>query len=746
LTARDPFAGVTLRARQDRAAAGPGLGVIEDAPAARMPLNARRGATRSSRRAFATAARRRRTASSPTATRRDGRRHRSRSRRQARARRRAVSRLRRADRRLARASAALRPTALLVGVAPPGGALPPAGAPIVQAIEAGLEIVSGLHQFLADDPSSRPPPRAAAAGIWDVRAARCALVRRQRLRRRRARRADGRQRLRRRQDDRRARTHARGARARARRAISGDRTNRHRDRGLGVPVDRTISDFTSGAVEELVVARPTPNCSSSKARAAINHPAFAAVTLGLLYGAAPDALVLVHLASRTQMEDYGTPLLAPGARLIELYEGLCAAVKPARVAGIALNTFGLDDAAARARSSARGSRRAALRRRRAQRPGRALRRDGAALRSKTLPLAMRSRGRLVRMRALVLGSAGLHARRSRRARAAASLDRCPACCASAARTSPTTSTRCSRTPDATDQVDALLFAPVFRYDPAASSCPNSRPRCRRYANGGISKDSKTIVLHFRRGVRWSDGAPLTARDLRFTWRAVMNKRNNVKPPMAGTTSRRSTCPTTIPRRPPQTARRRRARQLRRRRRQRVSAAARTSARQTALAQHAPPSTRTRSRAGRGCSRAGITARRSSSRPTRATGAVRRSCGPSVGRSFRIPIRSCRNSRPTRSIWIRASAKRSRARLASLAGVRVVSACRKLAPARDRLRAARLARRARAPRDRRSDRLGPHQRDGLPRLQRARARATSRPTRGPRRRLGSTATIRRTRGA
>jgi uncharacterized NAD-dependent epimerase/dehydratase family protein len=57
--------------------------------------------------------------------------------------------------------------------------------------------------------------------------------------------------------------------------------------------------------------------------------------------------VLVHYVARTSVEGYGTPLLSY-KRLIEVYEGLCATVKPARVVGIALNTLGLDDAAARA--------------------------------------------------------------------------------------------------------------------------------------------------------------------------------------------------------------------------------------------------------------------------------------------------------------------------------------------------------------------------------------------------------------
>ena len=82
--------------------------------------------------------------------------------------------------------------------------------------------------------------------------------------------------------------------------------------------------------------------------------------------------------------------------------------------------------------------------------------------------------------------------------------------------------------DATDQIDALIFAPVFRYDPRGEFVPELATEVPTYANGGISKDSKTIVLHWRRGVRWSDGAPLTARDLRFTWRAVIDKRNNTK--------------------------------------------------------------------------------------------------------------------------------------------------------------------------------------------------------------------------
>jgi peptide/nickel transport system substrate-binding protein len=82
--------------------------------------------------------------------------------------------------------------------------------------------------------------------------------------------------------------------------------------------------------------------------------------------------------------------------------------------------------------------------------------------------------------------------------------------------------------DATDQIDALIFAPVFRYDEHGEMLPELATVVPTYANGGISRDSKTITLHWRRGVRWSDGAPLGPSDLRFTWRAVTNRRNNTK--------------------------------------------------------------------------------------------------------------------------------------------------------------------------------------------------------------------------
>jgi uncharacterized NAD-dependent epimerase/dehydratase family protein len=71
------------------------------------------------------------------------------------------------------------------------------------------------------------------------------------------------------------------------------------------------------------------------------------VTLALMTGCAPDALILVCDPRRTSIESYGTPTLGYAAS-IELHERLLQTLKPAKVVGIALNTRGLREARARA--------------------------------------------------------------------------------------------------------------------------------------------------------------------------------------------------------------------------------------------------------------------------------------------------------------------------------------------------------------------------------------------------------------
>jgi peptide/nickel transport system substrate-binding protein len=79
-----------------------------------------------------------------------------------------------------------------------------------------------------------------------------------------------------------------------------------------------------------------------------------------------------------------------------------------------------------------------------------------------------------------------------------------------------------------DAVNVLLYSPLLRLDANGTLMPDLATQVPTLANGGISKDQRTITIHLRKGVVWSDGAPLTAADWLFTYHAVFNPRNNVK--------------------------------------------------------------------------------------------------------------------------------------------------------------------------------------------------------------------------
>jgi peptide/nickel transport system substrate-binding protein len=82
--------------------------------------------------------------------------------------------------------------------------------------------------------------------------------------------------------------------------------------------------------------------------------------------------------------------------------------------------------------------------------------------------------------------------------------------------------------DAADQVSQFLFEPLFRYGPNGEYLPAATTVVPTLQNGGIAADGKTITLHIRPRMTWSDGAPYDGRDLVFTWKAVMNPRNNTR--------------------------------------------------------------------------------------------------------------------------------------------------------------------------------------------------------------------------
>ncbi len=81
---------------------------------------------------------------------------------------------------------------------------------------------------------------------------------------------------------------------------------------------------------------------------------------------------------------------------------------------------------------------------------------------------------------------------------------------------------------ATDQISDLLFSSILGIDANGNVIPDLATEVPTASNGGISRDGKTITIHLRRGLRWSDGAPLTSADWMFTYHAVLNPANNTK--------------------------------------------------------------------------------------------------------------------------------------------------------------------------------------------------------------------------
>jgi len=77
------------------------------------------------------------------------------------------------------------------------------------------------------------------------------------------------------------------------------------------------------------------------------------------------------------------------------------------------------------------------------------------------------------------------------------------------------------------QLAHLAFEPFFDLDARGKPVPELVERIPTAANGGVSSDGRTLTYHLRRGVRWSDGVPLTARDVLFTLRAIMDPANPV---------------------------------------------------------------------------------------------------------------------------------------------------------------------------------------------------------------------------
>lgn len=117
--------------------------------------------------------------------------------------------------------------------------------------------------------------------------------------------------------------------------------------GGGIPMDAVVSDFLSGAAEMLTPDAAPDHWDVIEGQGSLFHPAYAAVTLGLLHGSQPDAMVLCHGSGRTvidEYEDYPVPDLG---ECVAQYEQAARVTNgQSSIVGISLNTQGLSEAEA----------------------------------------------------------------------------------------------------------------------------------------------------------------------------------------------------------------------------------------------------------------------------------------------------------------------------------------------------------------------------------------------------------------
>ncbi len=250
------------------------------------------------------------------------------------------------------------PTVAIVGVATQGGRFPPAWRELLKScIAKGLDVESGLHEFISDDPELielasrygvelrdlRKPPEGLNvptganleidAKIVLAVGSDCAIGKKTVV-------------------------------------IELDREARRRGlqsvfvptgqtgiaiAGWGIAVDAVVSDFLAGAAEQLVVegARRGGKLLLVEGQGSLVHPMYSGVTLGLIHGTAAHAFVLCHRAGSTEIEGCPGHPIPPLPELVELHERIALPRRPAKVACVALNTRDLEsDQAARAAISA----------------------------------------------------------------------------------------------------------------------------------------------------------------------------------------------------------------------------------------------------------------------------------------------------------------------------------------------------------------------------------------------------------
>ncbi len=248
--------------------------------------------------------------------------------------------------------------ALVIGVANIGGVIPRSWLPpLVEALEAGLDIIAGMHSRLADIPEVNAAATRLGRRLIDVRRAPTDLPI-----------ATGRKRSGKRiltvgTDCALGKKYAALAIARglADRGVAADfRASGQTGiliAGSGIPMDAVVADFAAGAAEQLSPDAAADHWDVIEGQGSLFHPSFAGVSLALLHGSQPDVFVVCHQPGREQMLGMEAFAVPPIEAVIEQTVALGRLTNPAiRCGGVSLNTAHLSPGEAEALIAAESDR------------------------------------------------------------------------------------------------------------------------------------------------------------------------------------------------------------------------------------------------------------------------------------------------------------------------------------------------------------------------------------------------------
>lgn len=238
---------------------------------------------------------------------------------------------------------------ILIGVATIGGQIPPHWRPaLIEAVDAGLDVISGMHVRLKDEEGLVALAKERGRQLHDVRHADrsfpigtgrkrsglrlltvgtdCALGKKY--------------------------TALAMTRALQDRGVSADFRATGQTgimiSGSGVAIDAVVADFVSGAAETLSPDAPEGHWDVIEGQGSLFHPAYAGVTLGLVHGSQPDAMMLCHDPLRTEVHSFpGFPLPSLSVAAARYVEAAMLVNPNARIVGVALNTSCVDEDQAR---------------------------------------------------------------------------------------------------------------------------------------------------------------------------------------------------------------------------------------------------------------------------------------------------------------------------------------------------------------------------------------------------------------